>query len=111
MRGRGLGRALVLAVVPFGLAALPLAGQAVPMVTDRVDVRLVEVDAWAHDGSRPVLDLTAEELRLYEDGKRVEILFFTPPTPAETAPRHPRRRSRCPRCRTGAPRRRRATTW
>jgi VWFA-related protein len=86
MRGRLSTTLLGFAVAALGSDESTLAAQPTPVVSDRVDVRLVEVDAWAHDGGRPVLDLVAEELRLFEDGRRVEILFFTPPARAESAP-------------------------
>jgi VWFA-related protein len=89
MHGRRYAALLGLAVAVLGLATSELPAQSAPVVSDRVDVRLVEVDAWAHDGGRPVLDLAAEELRLFEDGRRVEILFFTPPATAESAPAAP----------------------
>ena len=85
MRGLATSTALALAATAFGLGTAGARAQDVPIVTDRVDVRLVEVDAWAQDGGRPVLDLAAEELRLFEDGRKVEILFFTPPARAESA--------------------------
>lgn len=85
MRGLATSTALALAATAFGLGTAGVRAQDVPIVTDRVDVRLVEVDAWAQDGGRPVLDLAAEELRLFEDGRKVEILFFTPPARAESA--------------------------
>ncbi|MCM2269788.1 MAG: hypothetical protein NDJ75_06780, partial [Thermoanaerobaculia bacterium] len=86
MHGTRLRWTVATAAALLGGLAAPFAAQNAPTVIDRVDVRLVEVDAWAHDGGRPVLDLRADELRLFEDGKPVEILFFTPPRSAEAPP-------------------------
>ena len=51
----------------------------IPRFEGRVDVRLVQVDAWATRSGEPVLDLRQSELKLTEDGKPVDILYFAAP--------------------------------
>jgi VWFA-related protein len=85
MSGRLSRRVLAGAAVCLAVATASDA-QVAGTVSDRLEVRLVEVDAWAEADGRAVLDLRADELRLYEDGKRVEILFFTPPAGAGSTP-------------------------
>ena len=76
----------------FGAAFLPAASFAqrdgdlpTTRFEGRVEVRLVQIDAWAVDSGRPVLDLTQSELKLTEDGKPVDILYFAAPV-ADLAP-------------------------
>ncbi len=54
---------------------------------DRVEVPRVLVDLIAVQNGEPVLDLRADELRVYEDGHQVEILGFDPPRSASAAGR------------------------
>ncbi|MCM2269789.1 MAG: VWA domain-containing protein [Thermoanaerobaculia bacterium] len=79
-------RPALAATLLVALASGTVRGQVASTVSDRLDVRLVEVDAWAEADGRAVRDLRADELRLSEDGRRVEILFFTPPERAESTP-------------------------
>ena len=81
MRLRGLAviAGILLGAVPC--AAKPHQDPAASGFAGRVEVRLVEIDAWAtaRDG-RPVTDLRQDELRLTEDGKPVDIFYFARPT-------------------------------
>lgn len=74
-----IGSALCLAA---SLVAAPVSAQdgGAPFI-DRLDVRNVLVDVVVESrNGEPVLDLTADDFRVTEDGKPVEILSFTPPT-------------------------------
>jgi VWFA-related protein len=66
----------------------PAQSVAQPVLTDRlsslkVTSRLVNIGLFASDKKgHPVLDLTAQDLEIYDDGQRQPIKFFTPPLPA-----------------------------
>lgn len=71
-------RTLVTAAV--GLA-IPVLAQAPSRFADTVDVQLVVVDVLVTGGDgRPVLDLTAEDFMVTEDGRPVTVSHFTPPS-------------------------------
>jgi len=76
----------LLAALALSAAAL---GAQLPTVTERVEVRLVEVELWASRDGRPLVDLLQGELTLSSDGEPVDIGFFTPPEPAGEAPGAP----------------------
>lgn len=64
----------------FGLAAASLSQESSAPFVDRLDVRNVLVDVVVEGrNGEPVLDLTAADFRVTEDGDPVEILSFTPP--------------------------------
>jgi VWFA-related protein len=71
-------RALTCLVLAFSASAL-LGSDPPGTFSERVDVRLVQVDAWATAKGVPVLDLTQSELTLFEDGQPVQILYFEQP--------------------------------
>lgn len=71
-------------------AAPPIATQTPTLVDDRVDVRVVNVDVVVLDKKgQPVADLGREDFALFEDGRPVEIDYFTPPAARSTSPPEP----------------------
>lgn len=67
----------------FLLVAGPIVGQAEPdrrrgAVVERVEVKVVNVEAWVTDKQgRPVTGLTADDFEVREDGKPVEVTYFS----------------------------------
>ena len=77
---RGLVALCAVALASAAQAQGPTAGdEALPFV-DRIAVELVEVEVQATDSAgRPVLDLTADELAVTDDGRAVAVEYFSPP--------------------------------
>ncbi len=62
------------------ILAGPVYGQGQPVFDEFVSVELVVVDVVVQDGTgEPVLDLTEDDFRLFQDGVAVEISQFTAP--------------------------------
>lgn len=70
----------LLAVVPL-FALSPADGAEVagfpPGFGGTTDVEVVNVEAFVTEKGRPVADLTAGDFRVYQDGKPVEVLYFS----------------------------------
>jgi VWFA-related protein len=71
-----MARALLLFPLLLSLAAF--AQTEAPQFTAAIEVRVIDVDVVVTDAEgRPLTDLTREQFALYEDGKRVEIDYFS----------------------------------
>ena len=78
-------RRLIILALVF-LAAISLSAQQQP--TFRSNVRLVNVTVVAHDSSgRPVMNLTAGDFQVFEDGKeeKIEVFAIDTDRPVQTA--------------------------
>ncbi len=72
---------LLAMLLPAVAVAKPRHEKPAAEISESIEVRLVEVDAWATGkDDQPVLDLGQSELRLTEDGHPVDILYFAQPT-------------------------------
>jgi VWFA-related protein len=72
------------ALLPLLLVlALPVGGQEEPVAErpflDRIEVRAVDIDVVVTDSQgNPIVGLRREDFELYEDGREVDITYFTP---------------------------------
>lgn len=72
----------VLPVLLFVLVALPVLAQTetppAPKFGEEIEVRVIDVDVAVTDRQgNPITNLTREDFELYEDGKRLEIPYFS----------------------------------
>jgi len=89
---RSPAKPMLLPILLLGLGLLlgsPAGAQNTPPFSERVDVDIINVDAFVQDASgHAVEDLEAEDFEIFEDGKQVEIsnFFQNPKTAAPGSP-------------------------
>jgi len=81
LRRGSLGFALFLPLLAFAQAEVPAPqaqSQPAPQYGEEIEVRVIDIDVVVTDKQgNPLTNLTRDDFELYEDGKRVEVPYFT----------------------------------